>query len=242
MNEPAPATIQPRSVGAERALQWLAEGWRLFRAAPAVWIAITVVLGVGNLLLHFVPFLGSLAATLLMPVFAGGLMAGCAAQARDDELQFDVLFAGFKTHTGNLLTLGLLIFAAMAAIGLMMFLLGGGAMFGAMLGRGMPVEVGTTLAIGGIMMAGLLAMALLVPLSMAIWFAPPLVMLGGMAPVPAMKASFDACLKNFLPFLIYGVVVFALCFIAALPFMLGFLVLMPVVFGSVYSSYRDIFA
>jgi hypothetical protein len=44
-----------------------------------------------------------------------------------------------------------------------------------------------------------------------------------------------------VPFLIYGIVLFVLAMIASIPFGLGWLVLGPVVFGSVYAAYRDIY-
>jgi uncharacterized membrane protein len=56
-----------------------------------------------------------------------------------------------------------------------------------------------------------------------------------------MKTSFYACLKNIVPFLIYGVIAVVLCLIAAIPFGLGFLVVGPVLFASIYTGYRDIF-
>ena len=40
---------------------------------------------------------------------------------------------------------------------------------------------------------------------MLIWFAPLLVVFNGLPPLEAMKLSFAACLKNMLPFLVYGV-------------------------------------
>lgn len=241
---PVPSAGQPRepkSAGIERGTQWLIEGWRMFRAAPAIWVALGVVLFVIQVLLGLVPFLGQIASALLMPVFLGGLMAGCAALDRDEDLQFDTLFAGFRVNTGNLMTLGLLSVAAMAAIGLLAFLIGGGAMMGAMWSGQMVPAAGATLAVGGMLLAWLLALALSVPLAMALWFAVPLVMLGNAAPLAALKSSFAASLKNMLPFLVYGVVVFVLGFIAAIPFGLGLLVLVPVVIASVYASYRDIF-
>jgi uncharacterized membrane protein len=73
------------------------------------------------------------------------------------------------------------------------------------------------------------------------WFAPALVFFNNMSPVEALKASFNACLKNTLPFLVYGLMVMVLLFFAALPVGLGFLVLIPVLAGSIYVSYRDIF-
>ena len=87
----------------------------------------------------------------------------------------------------------------------------------------------------------LLSLALSVPLAMALWFAPALVFFNNMPPIPALKASFSACVKNTLAFVVYGLVAMVLMFFAALPVFLGFLVLIPVLSGSAYASYRDIF-
>jgi uncharacterized membrane protein len=57
----------------------------------------------------------------------------------------------------------------------------------------------------------------------------------------ALKASFFACLKNIVPFLVYGIVGFVLAIVASIPVMLGWLVLGPVFIASVYTAYRDIF-
>ena len=53
--------------------------------------------------------------------------------------------------------------------------------------------------------------------------------------------SFFACLKNFLPFLLYGVAFVVIFIIASLPFGLGLLVAMPLLYASTYAAYRDIF-
>ena len=61
--------------------------------------------------------------------------------------------------------------------------------------------------------------------------------------IDASTLTFGAgCLKNFVPFLLYGVVLLVLCFVAAIPLGLGFLVLGPVAIASIYAGYRDIFA
>ena len=66
-------------------------------------------------------------------------------------------------------------------------------------------------------------------------------MLHELAPIAALKASFVACLNNWIPFLIYSVVLLVLCVVAAIPAGLGYLVLLPVLAASVYTAYRDIF-
>jgi uncharacterized membrane protein len=76
---------------------------------------------------------------------------------------------------------------------------------------------------------------------MALWFAPALVVLRGLAPMAAVRESFLGCLKNMVPFLIYGIVLLVPSIFATIPFLLGWLVLLPVVIASIYVAYRDIY-
>ena len=92
-----------------------------------------------------------------------------------------------------------------------------------------------------LLLAILLFLACAIPVYMAMWFAPALVVLHDMAPIEAVRRSFGASMKNMVPFLVYGFVLVVLSVIAAIPLMLGLLVLAPVVVASVYTSYRDIF-
>ncbi|MBA3904416.1 MAG: hypothetical protein C0522_12225, partial [Rhodocyclaceae bacterium] len=147
-------------------------------------------------------------------------------------------FAGFRQNTGNLVMVGVFYLIGVAGVMAITFLVGGGAaLTGGMMGRG----PGVGMAIGGFFLAMLIMLALMVPLAMAIWFAPALVIFRNVAPLEAMKASFFACLKNIVPFLVYGVILFVLGIIAMIPFGLGLLVLVPVMMGSVYASYVEIF-
>jgi len=58
----------------------------------------------------------------------------------------------------------------------------------------------------------------------------------------AMKQSFFACLKNIGPFMVYGVISMVLLVLAAIPFGLGLLVMIPTMIASLYISYKDVFA
>jgi uncharacterized membrane protein len=87
----------------------------------------------------------------------------------------------------------------------------------------------------------LIFFALLIPLMMAYWFAPPLVVFHKLEPLQAMKMSFMGCLKNFVPFLVYGLLGLILAIAASIPLMLGWLVVWPMFIGSLYASYRDIY-
>lgn len=227
-----------RSVEAGSGMEWLKQGWRAFVKNPGIWIAITVIMMVIFIVLHFIPIVGQLAAHFLVPVFSAGVLLGCKSLAEGGELRIDHLFAGFKQNTGNLIMVGVFYLIGVVVIMAIGFMIGGGAaLSGVMMGRG----PGVGMAIGGFLLAVLVVLALMVPLAMAVWFAPALVVFRNVAPLEAMKASFSASLKNIVPFLVYGVLLFVLGVIAMIPVGLGFLVLMPVMFGSVYASYVEIF-
>jgi uncharacterized membrane protein len=87
----------------------------------------------------------------------------------------------------------------------------------------------------------LVILALMIPLIMAYWFAPALAMLDGLGPIAAMKLSFVGCVKNVLPFLIYGLIALVLIVVGMIPFLLGLLVVSPLLIASLYVSYREIF-
>ncbi len=238
---------EPRVVDAGRGVSWWSEGWRLFTPAVGVWLLIIIVLIVVHVCGAFVPVLGSLALQILFPVFSGGLMLGCRALDRGNPLTVGHLFGGFSQRTGPLIVVGLIytglaILIMLIVTGVMIAIFGV-AILGMLTGDAAPSQTGV--ALGSVVVAVLLGilsfLLLLLPLIMAVWFAPALVMLGGLSPGIAMKASFHGCLRNIIPFLVYGAVGIVLAIIATIPFGLGWFVLGPVAIASVYASYCDIF-
>ena len=57
----------------------------------------------------------------------------------------------------------------------------------------------------------------------------------------ALKESFFGSFRNFVPFLVYGIIMTVLAIIAAIPFGLGMLVWVPLAITSTYAAYRAIF-
>ena len=91
--------------------------------------------------------------------------------------------------------------------------------------------------------AVLVGMALFTPLIMATWFAPALILFGSARPPTALGVSLKAVARNWAAMLTNSLALGLLLFIAALvPMLLGLLVAMPVLFGSLYASYQAIFA
>jgi uncharacterized membrane protein len=93
----------------------------------------------------------------------------------------------------------------------------------------------------GFLIAILLGLLVTIPLMMSYVFAPALVALDDMKALTAMKLSFMGCLKNLLPFTVYGLLAMVLLFIGSLPMGLGLLVVLPLLTAALYSSYRDIY-
>ena len=231
-----------KTVPPGRGLDWIAEGFALFRLSPLVWIASLLIFVCLVALLSLVPLLGAIAAMLAQPVLVGGMLLGCRALERGEELRVGHLFDGFRQNTQALLMVGVLSGGAYWLAGLAAVMAaGGGAGLGALGGLAQQPDLALGGALLGYLLSALVGLALSVPVAMAAWFAPALVVFANVSAPEALRASFSACMRNMLPFLLYGVVALPLSVLALAPFGLGLLVLGPVLVASVYSGYRDIF-
>lgn len=233
----------PNKLDAGRGTAWLGEGWRLFKKEPWLWIGMVAVYFAIMFAIGMIPVF-SIIGSLLGPVFVAGFMLACKTLDRGEPMQFAQMFAGFSQRTGPLIGVG-----ALAILGtIAAFLVAGLIVLGANADIIMNMLAGTKPEperIGelglSVVLAILVAVALALPIYMALWFAPVLVILHGKGAVDAMKLSFAGCLGNILPMLFYGVVVIALAILASIPLMLGWLVLLPALVTSTYAAYKEIF-
>jgi uncharacterized membrane protein len=179
---------------------------------------------------------------LLGPVLNGGIMLGCEALRRGERLEVGHLFAAFQSHAGKLIGVGAVTLAAFVAIFIVVVLTVGTGVVALILG-GMELTPENMMTLfASLMIALLLILGLSVPVYMAVWFAAPLIVFGELKLGAALKASFSACLKNVVPFLLWGIAGLGLAIVATIPLALGWLLLGPVLMVSVYTSYRDIFS
>jgi len=218
---------------------WLAAAWSIFRPAAGIWIGMVITLGVILVVVGLIPFIGALAISVLWPVFVAGLVIASRTIDHGGEAQFAQLFAGFRQRFGTLVILGAISLALSLAIVALVVALTGVKLYGLMGADSNPEQVFAAAAT--VALAGLIMLALMLPLAMATWFAPPLIVFNDLGAWGAMKASFAGCLKNMLPFLLYGVIALVAGAIASVPLFLGWLVLVPVLAASVYTAYKDIY-
>jgi uncharacterized membrane protein len=179
-------------------------------------------------------------------------MEGCQALERGEPLRIGYLAQGFRRNAAQLVTLGGISLVGNLAVMMIMFQVGGDAMSaiaktvsqGAATGP-TPAEIEAALpAIGRAMLVGSL---LSLPLLMALWYSPLLVYFHDAPTFAAMKSSLVACIKNALPLLVYGAVIFAALYVAMrllMPlrrFDLALWLLAPVLIPSLYVSYKDVY-
>jgi uncharacterized membrane protein len=239
----APALVVPgRAVPLGSGWDWVTGGWKLFVRAPLMWIISMILVFICFIVIGFVPILGGIAVQLLQPVVMAGFMVASHSLERGGDFELDHLLAGFRKNFGSLVLVGLLFLVGGIVI-FLIFLSFVAFTIGTAILTGDPNQALTTILASGIMflLGGLIAVALLLPLTAAYWFAPALVIMHDMPAGDAMKHSFFACFRNFFPFVIYGIVILVLAVVAAIPIGLGFLVLIPMTIAGVYVSYREIF-
>ncbi|MEI8384370.1 MAG: BPSS1780 family membrane protein [Nitrosomonadaceae bacterium] len=233
--------MEARQTSAKQGWQWIVNGFYLFFKAPLAWILLCFVLLLIAATLALIPMVGQFFFTLLSPLFLAGLMMGCRALERGEKLEITYLFAGFRQNPVPLITVGgIYLVGQVLILGVAMML--GGSTLMDLLVNGKRVDENE---LRGVMSGGLtavmVALGLSVPLMMAAWFAPLLVVFKDMPAVAAMQLSFLACIKNIIPLQLYTITMVVLAVIAAMPYGLGFFLLVPVLFASLYASYEDIF-
>ncbi len=230
---------QPRHVSPAESLVWLKAGWSYFMQSPGVWIAIAVIFIVMLFVLGLVPLLGWAVVLIGFPVMVAGMVMGCHALAQGQPLRVDHLAAGLKVHAGNLALVGVFYLLGGLVAGFVSVVVGGGALLtgyilGALAGLGLGL-------VSGVVLGSVVFSVLWVLLITALWFAAPLVVLRDTPPLDAMKLSLTACFNNFGAFVVLGVLIYVLIWVAMLPAGLGVLVLIPVLAGTLYASFQDVF-
>jgi uncharacterized membrane protein len=233
---------EPVGVPTSHALAWVVMGWQYFKKAPLAWITMTIIWVGGALLLSMLP-LASLLVNLIFPVLVAGMMIGCAAIERGQPLMVSHLFAGFKLPTsGRLVALGavnigITLGAIMLVAVLFSLFIGGSANISD------PQELQAVIlsdeASGMLLL--LLLLLVMLPVIMAFWFAPLLIAIDSRRVTEALRLSLMGCLKNALPMLLYGVLFLPLFILSVFLMGLGFLVVIPMLYASLYASYKDIF-
>lgn len=234
---------QKRPAGA--GWDWITQAWALFKQQPMHWIGMVLILFLIAIASSFAPIVGDMLYSLFSPVLMGGMMLAAAQAANDERFAVGSLFACFGgERMGRLILLGALQVVATIIVvfmaGILMVMLFGSE-FLELASSGDEVEAFENIGLQPVLLFILVILALALPLMMAFWFAPALIVLADCSTIDAIEHSFLGCLRNIVPFLIYSLLLVVLTIPAVIPLGLGLLVLIPVMFITAFTGFADIF-
>lgn len=214
----------PNKLPASRGWQWISGAARMFFGQPFMWLGMGLIAGVISILFSLVPVVGPLLNYIPVMILAGGFMYAAQQQMEGNPLYINYIFSGLSHNRNQLVLLGLLNLLGAFAIGiittLVFFQALGTSFLPLMLGQEVDPETLANMTPNPIFMvaAFLFAFALSIPVLMAMWFASPLVAVANQSAVQALKLSFKGCLRNILPFLIYGLAMFIIGMVITIGF------------------------
>ncbi|MBU0655804.1 MAG: hypothetical protein KJ914_11855 [Gammaproteobacteria bacterium] len=231
-------------VAFRRCFAWLGAGWYAFKSNLGAWLALSIIFLLFQMLLGMLPFVGIFLIAFFMPFLLTGLLVtahkslvGSLAQVEDALLGFNDL-----RFRKPLLILGVAATAGTLLVFIALFPLTGEILKALYMpqSNAQVAEVLASMAEGspfGLM----LQTGVILVVMMAFFYATPLVVFENQEPLDAITTSLLACLKNIVPLALFTGMVLVLGVLASLMFGLGYLVLLPILAGATYASFRDVF-
>jgi hypothetical protein len=244
---------------ARRGAWWLAQAFAMFNAHRVGWLLLLLAYYAITLVVQLVPLAGPIAWILLKPVFSVGFLAAAWTQERGGTPRLSHLFTGFRSNLWALMPLGIVFVLGISLAIYASTLVDGGRLVG--LATGSEKFSEELLEDGRLQVAMLFAAACSIPVVLALWFAPALVVFNDAGTWAALGTSLRAALANWRAVATYGILVFfctvivpsllgvvvrllpdAVASVAVavlvIPYVLAF---MATLHASDYVSYRDIF-
>jgi len=231
-NPPAQPLIilaEPRKISAGDALGWISSGHKMLPGHWGVVLGALVVTVLITSAFQIIPLLGMIAQILATPLLYAGIVKIFHRMETEGTSDFADLFAAFSDRTGPLILM------ALAQLGVMLLL---GIVFG---GLGYALGAGGGANTGAMVVLGLLGLVAMFGFVYLFYFTVPLIFLGNKGVGEAMKLSLRGFTRNVIPLIVYLLVTMVIVLVAALPLLLGWLFVMPILAGAYYVSFRQIF-
>ena len=240
MNTEPSLRREPKRHPIGRGWVWIRTGFEIFNRGMGASVAMIVLWFVVGLVLDQLPA-GGLISQLLYMVWGAGWVAVARRGFEGQSLQFADFFAGFRHRLTPLVLGGLLVLGMLGLILLVCFAQLHLWDLTGLLAQNPETLTLTPAQAQGFLLCLLLGMALVVPMLMAITFAPALIFFQGVGVLQAARLSFMGCLRNIWPFLWWGLIGALLMLLGAALFLVGLLVVLPAINYSIYAAYRDIY-
>jgi hypothetical protein len=186
-----------------KGLQWVKQGFLLFRQQPTEIMALFFAYMFTSLGLSLVPLVGQVLPLLLIPTLMMGFMQACRRVQNGEKVTIGVLFEGFRSPAfSRLLWLGVFYVLMAVLVIAASSLVDGGMFWNVMV---LQKEVDEAVIRNSDMLSGALLAALAyMPALMAFWYAGALIMWNGMSVSKALFYSFFAVKRAAYAFIAYG--------------------------------------
>ncbi|NHB91559.1 BPSS1780 family membrane protein [Photorhabdus cinerea] len=229
-----------QSVNSTEGLKWIGQAWELVKSKWGMWILLSIIFLAIITALQFIPFL-QIFVGILNPVFIGGIIAVGEKQRTTGEFELGLLFSGFQKNFVSLLSIGALLFGIILLGVIAMFIIGGSAIINIMLaGQNASAEI-LQIDLPVLLLCVFVLLIFYLVAAAFTWFAPALIVIHNLKFGSAISMSLEAVKKNLLPGFLFFTTSIIIFIISIMTFGLGFLVSMPILLASYYSSYRSIF-
>jgi hypothetical protein len=184
---------------------WLKAAWKFFRAAPMRWLGLTAAFLLLLQLLGNVPG-GVVIAFLLKPILSVGFLAGAWHQERGEQPSLNNLLSGFQSNWRALVPLGLVYLVGVATAVTIAGAVSGISIEKIIAGAG---ENPTPQMLHDLRNAMMWTLLFMLPIVLALWFAPALIVFDDLGVRQALMASLAACVKHAAVIIVYAIALFA---------------------------------
>ena len=233
-----------------RAIYWLQAGWYYFSANMLIWCALSLLFFISMGILLIIPRIGIFILVLLFPVFFAGLLYSVYRSRCEMPPRVEDIVYGFSKplHRRSLLRLGALMLIYLFALVLSFYPLSGALfqyfynIYGSEQQNLMQLKLIAEQFVQKHPLILWLQLLSVITGIAAFSYAIPLTLFERMSPLKAIMLSIQAFLHNLLPVCMLVGLSTILMGLATLAFGLGFLIVLPVLAGANYASYREMFS
>ncbi|WP_047238734.1 BPSS1780 family membrane protein [Chromobacterium subtsugae] len=216
------SAIHIRAVEARQGWRWIADGYQLFRQQKLAWVLMGIAYLAITLLLSMLPLAGQVLLGVSAPLFTAGYLLATAKQRRGETIKVSDLFLGWQQHLQPLAGYCLLLLPITLAGGL--------------------IAEHIVESSGARHQLLVFGEVLLWLFSIACMFIVPLITFSQATLWPALRLSVGGVQRNWGPLLVYFLAILLLAMLSVFTLGLALLVLIPVVYISLFMAWRDIFA
>ncbi|MEO8976454.1 MAG: BPSS1780 family membrane protein [Casimicrobiaceae bacterium] len=213
----APGAIEYSRYGAARGLLGLREAAAMFARARIAWLMLLLAYYMALATLRMLPLVGVFLVPLLKPVFAVGFLAAAWTVERGGKPRLRHLLQGFQSNLRALLPLGVVFVIGITIAVMASAVVDQGKLMEFLSNPPAGVQEGDAAAADAIesvlldtrVQLGMLFAALCaLPVLLALWFAPALIVFQDMRARAALSTSLRAALANWRALLVYALAVF----------------------------------